>query len=154
MNQKRITDFFASPISVNLSSISYGETSSLSKQTSSLSISSPNTSRPRSRKRRINVEDDPSQLMLDAGQKKLGLEHCKECGMVYSVDTIKDVNLHKDFHNRACETKFFRVTTAQLKTWKSQLYSEVVASKFNGILFRLNGQTKSTLKNKTEIIIK
>ncbi|KAF4522482.1 hypothetical protein B566_EDAN002567 [Ephemera danica] len=40
------------------------------------------------------------QLLLDAGQKKFGVDSCVECGFVYDPDCRSDVTAHLAFHNR------------------------------------------------------
>lgn len=40
------------------------------------------------------------QLLLDAGQKKFGVDSCMDCGFVYDPDCRSDVTTHLAFHNR------------------------------------------------------
>ncbi|XP_040076549.1 N-acetyltransferase ESCO2 isoform X1 [Ixodes scapularis] len=41
---------------------------------------------------------DPSQLIIDAGQKHFGPIACSTCGMVYSAGEMEDEKLHSRFH--------------------------------------------------------
>ncbi|CAN8001919.1 unnamed protein product [Ixodes hexagonus] len=41
---------------------------------------------------------DPSQLIIDAGQKHFGAITCNTCGMVYSAGEMEDEKLHSRFH--------------------------------------------------------
>ncbi|CAJ0945766.1 unnamed protein product, partial [Mesorhabditis belari] len=47
------------------------------------------------------VGNDSRQLVLDAGQKEIGLTQCHTCGMAYSIDRPKDVRAHQLFHDQA-----------------------------------------------------
>jgi len=93
-------------------------------------------------------------MIIDAGQRRIGVEQCKECGMVFNVDEPKDLDMHKAFHNRHSGTRDFRVTTNQLEAWKRVLvFEEVDAPLKKGWLFRLTKASPSTLLKRTEEII-
>jgi len=92
-------------------------------------------------------------MILDAGQKKIGLESCKKCGMVYNVDEPADVKQHDDFHNRFIEEKSFRVSLHQIEAWKRFTFHDVVSTPLQGYLFRINSFSTSTLRRKFEEIV-
>ncbi|XP_077547132.1 establishment of cohesion [Haemaphysalis longicornis] len=49
-------------------------------------------------KKFIAATSDPSQLIIDAGQKKFGHTTCSTCGMVYAVGDVDDEKLHMKHH--------------------------------------------------------
>uniref|UniRef100_A0A915D2W6 N-acetyltransferase ECO1 n=1 Tax=Ditylenchus dipsaci TaxID=166011 RepID=A0A915D2W6_9BILA len=98
----------------------------------------------------LKREDRFHQTIIDAGQSKIGLEHCQKCGMVYNVDDKKDVEQHYAFHNRFVEKKSFKVTTMQLNSWKRSLQYESSCHPLPCSVFRLNNFSKASLKRKFE----
>lgn len=40
------------------------------------------------------------QMILDFGQKNIGLKQCKECGMVYDLNDKHDLDLHQNYHKQ------------------------------------------------------
>ncbi|XP_071541483.1 uncharacterized protein eco isoform X2 [Panulirus ornatus] len=58
-----------------------------------------NTRNKRTNKRQT-VDDDSTQMMMDAGQKKFGAQQCSMCGVVYEVGSLSDEISHRDYHDR------------------------------------------------------
>ncbi|MCP9260641.1 N-acetyltransferase ESCO2 [Dirofilaria immitis] len=52
------------------------------------------------KKKRRMLMDDPKQMILDAGQRQFGHQHCEQCGMVYDCDSLSDRKQHQKFHSR------------------------------------------------------
>lgn len=50
------------------------------------------------KKKFIAATSDPSQLIIDAGQKKFGHTTCPTCSMVYAVGEVDDEKLHMKYH--------------------------------------------------------
>ena len=94
------------------------------------------------------------QMIIDAGQKNIGMEHCIKCGMVYSKENPKDIKQHEQFHNRFNEVRNFRVTRNQIDSWKSLLKYEQVSAPVGGMVFILSSSSTATLKRKLEEILK
>uniref|UniRef100_A0AC34RCC5 N-acetyltransferase n=1 Tax=Panagrolaimus sp. JU765 TaxID=591449 RepID=A0AC34RCC5_9BILA len=110
---------------------------------------------PQNRKRKMpTADDDPKQTVLDAGQKKIGMTTCKECGMVYSVDVVKDQKAHEEYHNRFTDVKYFKVDTRTFNGWKKSAYNEVIYGKTCGTLFRIESTNKTSIKKRFESVIK
>lgn len=39
-------------------------------------------------------------MILDAGQKDIGVKICDECDMIYTAGQEEDEKLHSDYHNK------------------------------------------------------
>lgn len=81
MQQRLLTDFFQMPREKHsLPSLSSKRslTDSFGVISEAVKIS-PNVLRSRSKRRRID-RDDPRQMILDAGQNRIGVERCAEVG--------------------------------------------------------------------------
>ncbi|CAI5444029.1 unnamed protein product [Caenorhabditis angaria] len=52
---------------------------------------------------------DLSQRILDVGQENIGNLHCEACNMIYSVDSPKEAERHRIFHNRFETTVNFNI---------------------------------------------
>ncbi|KAB7501269.1 N-acetyltransferase ESCO2 [Armadillidium nasatum] len=50
------------------------------------------------KKKFVMKKGDPSQLVIDAGQKKFGHVFCQECGVLYEVGDPEDENYHLSVH--------------------------------------------------------
>jgi len=94
------------------------------------------------------------QTVIDAGQKKIGLQHCVQCGMVYCVDERADLQQHEAYHNRFTTTDAFRINPRQLTRWKEKLFHEEVTSPSKGLLFHLNGESNVSLRAKFQEVVK
>ncbi|KAI3422155.1 Establishment of cohesion 1 [Globodera pallida] len=130
----------------------------LSPRASSIITSNKSKSTPR-RRPRLKLIGNPNnrpplqQMIIDAGQKKIGLEQCAKCGMVYSLSDPNDVEQHGQFHHRFTQTKSFQVTVNQLCAWKQTLFNEYVESPLVGYLFLIDSLSTSTLRRKMETIL-
>jgi N-acetyltransferase len=64
--------------------------------------STSNKSSPSRKSRLIAKKETPglTQLVIDAGQKKIGPRFCDECGMLYSPGEPQDEELHRQAHVR------------------------------------------------------
>ncbi|KAI1719600.1 ESCO1/2 acetyl-transferase domain-containing protein [Ditylenchus destructor] len=150
-----ITDFFRSPLSTCSLPSTPGDKRLQTPTTSRLNLHSPRSdSRTLKRRSKLKSFDNSlRQTIIDAGQKKIGLEHCLKCGMVYNVDDVGDVQQHESYHNRFTEKKCFRVTAKQLESWKESLQMEAVSDPLDGVVFRLNAHATSSLKRKLADIV-
>ncbi|KIH65332.1 hypothetical protein ANCDUO_04348 [Ancylostoma duodenale] len=88
--QKRVTDFFSSPVA---------------KKSPSASPRTPlfelDTQLAVAKKPRVSLcETDVRQTILDAGQRKIGGQYCKQCDMMYCIDSITEVAMHDKHHNK------------------------------------------------------
>ncbi|KAL3101345.1 hypothetical protein niasHT_028101 [Heterodera trifolii] len=142
--QSYLKDFFLTP---RASSI--GTSNKINK------VRSKSTPRRRPRFKVIGNGNcaQPRQMIIDAGQKKIGLEQCIKCGMVYSLNDPKDVEQHALFHHRFTETRSFQVSISQLSAWKEVLFTEHVEIPIGGCLFSINAFSTSTLRRKMESVI-
>uniref|UniRef100_A0AC34FMA4 N-acetyltransferase n=1 Tax=Panagrolaimus sp. ES5 TaxID=591445 RepID=A0AC34FMA4_9BILA len=136
--QRSITDFLSSPIDVS--------------KMKPMFTSTPNPSA--SRKRKAPPTEDANQMILDLGQKNIGMTNCQECGMIYNVDDIKDRGFHDNFHNRFSKTKFFKVENRSLESWKTKIYSEINVGKVTATIFKVEKKPQTSLKTKLEHIVK
>ncbi|KAK6023832.1 hypothetical protein OSTOST_10371 [Ostertagia ostertagi] len=165
--QKRVTDFFSSPLAK--------KSSSLSPKLPIFELEKKNSAK---KKPRLSVdEQDTKQTTLDAGQKIIGGQYCKEvghfyvvenveildkdplsqsgsekigshpCEMMYSIESVAEVEMHKQHHNRLCDIAKVKVSVSQLNLWlrKERHYSSV-----NGSIFRIHPDSQSSLKRKVE----
>ncbi|KAH7722394.1 N-acetyltransferase ESCO1 [Aphelenchoides avenae] len=136
--QSSITDFFGTP-------------SSSTPRSPTLRNA---TNKPQSKLKGLRVLDDPRQTIIDAGQKKIGLEYCSKCEMSYNISVPRDKQAHDEYCNRFTQTKHFHVTANQLQAWrKSVFFEDVLDGVISGTLFHLNEKSTSTLKKKVEQII-
>uniref|UniRef100_A0A0R3S356 Acetyltransf_13 domain-containing protein n=1 Tax=Elaeophora elaphi TaxID=1147741 RepID=A0A0R3S356_9BILA len=106
------------------------------------------------KKRRRMLADDPKQMILDAGQKLFGHQHCKQCSMVYDCDSLSDRKQHQEFHSRFQSTKWFRVQTAQLDVWKRTVFC--IVEQFEGNyshIFCIKQVSKCTLKTRVDKVM-
>lgn len=55
------------------------------------------------------VAENDKQMMLDAGQKRFGIEQCTMCGVVYEIANPSDEANHKYHHDRFINTIIFSV---------------------------------------------
>lgn len=53
-------------------------------------------------KKHLKAALDPSQLIIDAGQKRFGAVTCPDCGMIYSAGDADDEALHRRHHEACC----------------------------------------------------
>ncbi|XP_058838013.1 N-acetyltransferase eco [Topomyia yanbarensis] len=47
-----------------------------------------------------------NQYQIDAGQKEYGAQHCRECGLVYSVHEPEEELIHENYHNSLHKLRF------------------------------------------------
>ncbi|MFH4981565.1 hypothetical protein AB6A40_008274 [Gnathostoma spinigerum] len=139
--QSLLTDFFSS------SSGSNGRISHLRSQSSSpLSSSDRGTARNRRSVRR----EDTSQLIIDAGQKLIGVQYCKECRMSYDIDSLSDCLRHSKYHSRFNTTEWFSVRFKQLDLWKSScdyIYDNT------GYSFNIKASTRTSIRARLEEVV-
>ncbi|KAK4299208.1 hypothetical protein Pmani_028500 [Petrolisthes manimaculis] len=62
---------------------------------------------------RIVVAENDTQMTLDAGQKRFGIEQCTVCGVVYEIANPSDEANHKYHHDR-------HVNTLKFMGWKKE----------------------------------
>lgn len=55
------------------------------------------------------VAENDTQMMIDAGQKRFGIEQCTMCGVVYEIANPSDEANHKYHHDRFINTIKFLV---------------------------------------------
>uniref|UniRef100_A0A915PVR8 N-acetyltransferase ESCO acetyl-transferase domain-containing protein n=1 Tax=Setaria digitata TaxID=48799 RepID=A0A915PVR8_9BILA len=106
------------------------------------------------KKKRRMLLDDPKQMILDAGQKQFGHQHCDKCGMVYDSDSLIDRKQHQKYHSRFVSTEWFRVQTAQLNIWKRSAFC--IVEQFQGTysyIFCITQISKCTLKARVDKVI-
>ncbi|VDN06224.1 unnamed protein product [Thelazia callipaeda] len=107
------------------------------------------------KKRRKTLRDDSRQMILDAGQKQFGCQHCKECDMIYDYDSLCDLKRHRKFHGRFQSTEWFRVQITQLNVWKR--FDFHIVEQYQGMhsyTFCVLQTSKSTLKTRiTKVIL-
>uniref|UniRef100_A0A914YXD1 N-acetyltransferase n=1 Tax=Panagrolaimus superbus TaxID=310955 RepID=A0A914YXD1_9BILA len=142
VKQQSITNFLSSPFDIT--------------KMKPLMTSTPKIPPPTSRKRKAptEVDKDANQMILDLGQKNIGMTNCQECGMIYNVDDIKDRGFHDNFHNRFSKTKFFKVENRSLESWKNKIYSEINVGKVSGTIFKVEKKPQISLKTKLEHVVK
>ncbi|KAI6228744.1 hypothetical protein M3Y99_01194400 [Aphelenchoides fujianensis] len=110
----------------------------------------PAAKRTPTRKRKI----DETQTIIDAGQRKFGLEMCATCGMTFNANHEHDVKVHEEFHNRFSSTKPFHVRPQQMEAWKKNLKHETITAKaVQATIFQLHESTTSTLRRKVDEIV-
>ncbi|KAK6055024.1 hypothetical protein COOONC_07472 [Cooperia oncophora] len=137
--QKRVTDFFSSPLP---------KKSSLSPRTPIFDLESKLSTK---KKPRISIDGhDTKQTTLDAGQKTIGGQYCKGCDMVYSIDSIVEVEMHNKHHNRLFDIGRVKVSSSQLNLW---LRKEPYYKSFHGFIFRIHPDSQSSLKRKVEQVV-
>uniref|UniRef100_W6NHE3 N-acetyltransferase ESCO2 n=1 Tax=Haemonchus contortus TaxID=6289 RepID=W6NHE3_HAECO len=103
------------------------------------------------KKPRLSVDDhDSKQTTLNAGQQKIGGQYCKECDMMYSIESLAEVEMHKKHHNRLIDIAGVKVSSSQLSLW---LRKERHYDSPHGSIFRIHPDSRSTLKRKVEQVI-
>ncbi|KAL6727775.1 hypothetical protein Aduo_009623 [Ancylostoma duodenale] len=138
--QKRVTDFFSSPVA---------------KKSPSASPRTPlfelDTQLAVAKKPRVSLcETDVRQTILDAGQRKIGGQYCKQCDMMYCIDSITEVAMHDKHHNKYSDVRSVKISPSQLNIW---LRRECCYPTNRGYVFRILPDSHSSLKRKTEHII-
>ncbi|KAK5985966.1 hypothetical protein GCK32_011616 [Trichostrongylus colubriformis] len=137
--QKKVTDFFSSPVVKKCS---------LSPRTPIFELEPVTSAKKKSRL--FVDEHDTKQTTLDAGQKRIGGQYCRECNMMYSIDSIVDVKMHNKHHNRLSDVAEVKVSSSQLKLW---LRRECHYDSVHGPIFRIHPDSQSSLKRKMEHVI-
>ncbi|KAK6741805.1 hypothetical protein RB195_009590 [Necator americanus] len=102
------------------------------------------------RQKTFKGENDVRQAILDAGQRKIGGQYCKQCDMMYCIDNITEVAMHEKHHNRYSDITRVKVSSSQLNTW---LRKECHYSTNRGYIFRILPESLSSLRRKAEQII-
>ncbi|XGW18513.1 hypothetical protein V3C99_002824 [Haemonchus contortus] len=137
--QKRITEFFSSPVA---------KKSLLSPRMPIFDLTPKQSTK---KKPRLSVDDhDSKQTTLNAGQQKIGGQYCKECDMMYSIESLAEVEMHKKHHNRLIDIAGVKVSSSQLSLW---LRKERHYDSPHGSIFRIHPDSRSTLKRKVEQVI-
>uniref|UniRef100_S4RA29 Establishment of sister chromatid cohesion N-acetyltransferase 2 n=1 Tax=Petromyzon marinus TaxID=7757 RepID=S4RA29_PETMA len=86
--------------------------------------------------------DDDEQLIIDAGQTRLGVQTCDTCGMMYSAASPEDEAQHLQFHKRF-------ISTIRFVGWKKE---RVIGEFPDGkIILVLPGDPKYALKKVEEV---
>ncbi|CAJ0598805.1 unnamed protein product [Cylicocyclus nassatus] len=137
--QSRLTDFFTSPARRKSS-----------PGTPLFDLSAEEPSPKRIKTQRIARNDDIRQTILDAGQKNIGGHYCKQCDMIYCVDSISEVAMHDKHHSRFCDITRVKISASQLNIW---LRKECHYSTGHGYVFRIVPDSSTSLKRKAENII-
>ncbi|XP_078460581.1 uncharacterized protein LOC144725022 [Lampetra planeri] len=86
--------------------------------------------------------DDDEQLIIDAGQTRVGVQTCDTCGMMYSAASPEDEAQHLQFHKRF-------ISTIRFVGWKKE---RVIGEFPDGkIILVLPGDPKYALKKVEEV---
>ena len=64
-----------------------------------------------SRSPRKRVTEDPTQMIIDAGQKEFGLTHCETCDTYYNASSLFDKENHIKIHNFGTTDFKFKVSS-------------------------------------------
>ncbi|KHJ78807.1 hypothetical protein OESDEN_21569 [Oesophagostomum dentatum] len=111
--------------------------------------------------------NDVRQATLDAGQRKIGGQYCKQCDMLYCIDDVIEVAMHEKHHNRYTDVTRIKVSSSQLNIWLRLEYVTDPSSDFTflllrkechysttrGYIFRVLPDSHTSLKRKAEEII-
>lgn len=93
---------------------------------------------------------DVKQRTLDAGQRNVGGQYCKQCDMMYTIESIAEVEMHDKHHNRYTDVAAVRISSSQLNLWLRRECNYPVS---RGSIFRIVPDSRSSLKRKTEQLI-
>ena len=116
--------------------------STFSKSPHRLEVLLPGTAKTRRIANRENQSPKTQQLIIDAGQKKIGACQCELCGMVYTVNLPYDQQQHAVHHKRFLDNVKFL-------GWKNE---RVVASCLKGRILKIfPSDPKYALKKAKEI---
>ncbi|RCN41919.1 hypothetical protein ANCCAN_12133 [Ancylostoma caninum] len=138
--QKRVTDFFSSPIAKKSPNAS--PRTPLFELDTQLAVAK--------KSRNSLCETDARQAILDAGQRKIGGHYCKQCDMMYCIDSITEVAMHDKHHNKYSDVRSVKISPSQLNLW---LRRECCYPTDRGHVFRISPDSQSSLKRRAEQII-
>ncbi|CAD6197794.1 unnamed protein product [Caenorhabditis auriculariae] len=148
--KRRLTDFFQ-PRSPKKKRLSESSGLKCPKEKIFDDVGSPKMFAARPKMPKLFVAaGDLKQRTLDAGQNVIGTVLCHECGMVYSVDCVKDRMHHDEFHNRLTDTKMLRISPQKYTSWLGKC-AHLIDGRIT--IFRLDRHTNSALKAFLENII-
>ncbi|CAD5229826.1 unnamed protein product [Bursaphelenchus xylophilus] len=126
---------------------------SVKPSTSSLSSPCSRSTSASARRPGKRPKTDEDQYVLDAGQKRIGLQHCKQCDMAFNWDDAVDRKAHETYHNKAFDLKAVKILGVQYKSWMSSVKNREFNSQRPGILFMFDQTSKSSIVKKAEDII-
>jgi len=94
------------------------------------------------------------QTVLDAGQFKIGLDHCSECDMTFNIDQEIDVKMHEEYHNRFSSTRPLQLRSNQIDHWKREVKFMAFTTPVEGILYVIPADSKCrSIKKKVEEVV-
>lgn len=137
--QKKVTDFFAS--------VSTEKVSSVNTRVPFFELGKKPIVKKKSRV--FVSKSDSTQTILDAGQR-FGGQYCKQCDMLYSMESVTDVKMHEEHHNQYTNIREVHVSSSILKL---SLRNECHYLSEQGYIFRFRPGSQSSLKRHVEKVI-
>ena len=100
------------------------------------------------------LDNDPSQQILDAGQKRFGAEFCRECGMYFNPIHREDAELHEAYHAQKLALQggenlkrnipaVFELKSQNWLSWKRELAGDCLQDFLDGAIYKLVGSSAS-----------
>lgn len=91
-----------------------------------------------------NSSDNKEQMIIDAGQKKIGATQCESCNMVYTIGDPSDEAAHSKFHQ-------LFLTTIKFTGWKKERIVQEFPEDGGRILMVIAGDPKYVIKKVEDI---